>query len=268
MRKLVARIARTMGFEVIHMGAYWAVGPLERITYPIRSFLIVTGDVSAGLLATTFDCWVLEGFSWYGDASIPSVVWDVAGDSETAWTGRVRHRNPPRDHGCKGDEPTELKISSQLAPVFRTPAFLLFLVMPSCSSGTASGYFTWSEFRFIFVHVGYGVVGFTLAHVVCTGLGQIEDFHSSAGNTSPFSGEKALSAIVLVALLGVSILPKFIVSVPPMSTWVRKVRSHQKRDKQDLLPVWLRLSTSPSEADVNTNLDPDRADLVSQDSVS
>ncbi|KAJ8902608.1 hypothetical protein NDN08_005928 [Rhodosorus marinus] len=306
-KQLVARIARTMGFEVVHMGgldasagqegavhsffegwkiacgigfaltvafllyvtiAYWAISSLEWITYPTRSFLIVTGDVSAGLLAMTFLPGPIAAF-WQlfrGTATRPFPAWFGTWLTIRKQLGLLSFAIsiPHVIMACKGDEPTELRISSQLAPVFGTVAFLLFFVMSSCSRGTASAHFTWSEFRFIFVHIGYGVVGFTLAHVVCIGVGHVEDFHSSADSTSPFSGETALSAMFLVGVLGLSILLKLIVSVPPMRTWVGRIRSHQKLD---LFPVWLRLSTSPSDADVNASLDPDRTVPVSQDSV-
>lgn len=57
--------------------AYRAAGPLEWITYPTRAFLIVAGDVFAGLLAMTFLPGTIAAF-WQlfrGTATRPFPVW-------------------------------------------------------------------------------------------------------------------------------------------------------------------------------------------------
>jgi len=275
-KSCVALMARRMGFDVMHLGgldaakgqegavhsffdgwkiactigliltlifllyitiAYWVTGPLSWMKYPTKAFLIVTGDVSAGLLALTFLPGPIAAF-WQlfrGTATRPFPAWFGS------WLGIRKQLGllafvvaiPHVIMACKGDEPTEQEIENQLAPVFGIIAFVLFFVMSSCSNTTVSGHFTWAEFRFIFVYVGYGVVSFTLAHVVCVLVIQLD----LAIDGNAYNDGAPLSSIYLTTLLGLAILLKFVVSVPPLNGWVQRIRNHQKLD---LLPGWLR----------------------------
>uniref|UniRef100_A0A7S2ZIU6 Pyrroline-5-carboxylate reductase catalytic N-terminal domain-containing protein n=1 Tax=Rhodosorus marinus TaxID=101924 RepID=A0A7S2ZIU6_9RHOD len=275
-KSAVALMARRMGFDVMHLGdldaakgqegavhsffegwkiactiglvltfifllyitiAYWVAGPLSWMKYPTKAFLIVTGDVSAGLLAFTFLPGPIAAF-WQifrGTATRPFPAWFGT------WLGIRKQLGllafvvaiPHVIMACKGDEPTELQIENQLAPVFGIIAFVLFFVMSSCSNTTVSGHFTWAEFRFVFVYIGYGVVSFTLAHVVCVLVIQLDLVAEDNG----YTGAAPLCAIYLTAILGLAMLLKFVVSVPPLNGWVNKIRNHQKLD---LLPSWLR----------------------------
>ncbi|KAJ8908482.1 hypothetical protein NDN08_005191 [Rhodosorus marinus] len=275
----VALMARRMGFDVMHLGdldaakgqegavhsffegwkiactiglvlsfifllyitiAYWVTGPSSWMNYPTKAFLIVTGDVSAGLLALTFLPGPIAAF-WQlfrGTATRPFPAWFGT------WLGIRKQLGllafvvaiPHVIMACKGDQPTGMQIENQLAPVFGIIAFVLFFVMSSCSNTTVSGHFTWAEFRFVFVYIGYGVVSFTLAHVVCVLVIQLD----LAAEGNGYANAAPLCAIYLTAMLGLAMLLKFVVSVPPLNGWVQKIRNHQKLD---LLPGWRRKNT-------------------------
>mmetsp|Transcript_4384 Transcript_4384/g.13286 ORF Transcript_4384/g.13286 Transcript_4384/m.13286 type:complete len:494 (-) Transcript_4384:139-1620(-) len=262
-KKKVAILARRMRFEVMHLGgleaslnqenvvhrffegwkvacgigfflslafllyvtlAYFVGGLIEWDEYPTKAFLIVTGDVSATLLALSFFPGPLAALLQLarGTARRPFPAWFASWLQIRKQLGLLAFFVcvPHVIIACMRRVETLNRVGNQLAPVFGTIAFALFYCMATCSNSSVSGHFTWSEFKFIFVNVGYATVTFTVCHLVCILAIFVQDYGNLQATKTP------PSVIFALCMCGLSLVLKFVVSSPPISPVVEKIRAN------------------------------------------
>lgn len=275
-KKVVALLSKKMGFEVMHLGgkdaalaqegcvhrffqgwmaaitigvflaavyavyitiAYFVYGSADWRTFPKKTFLMVTGNVSSALLVLSFLPGPIACF-WQlarGTARRPFPAW---------FGGWLQIRKqlgvlsffvciPHVIIACMGSAATQVFLVYQFAPVLGTVAFTSLYLMAMCSNSSVVGQFTMSEFKFIFVKVGYFAIVMTAAHLACI---TYYSYVLVGPNEVVKPGEAPPTVTYALALCCSALVIKIVASIPPISTLVDQIRAQQN---VSILPRWL-----------------------------
>lgn len=232
----IAAVLTVVYFLYITLG-YFVYGNADWQVFPKKTFLMVTGNVSMALLVLSFLPGPIASF-WQlarGTARRPFPTFFGTWLQIRKQLGLLAFFVciPHVIIACMGSAATEISLVYQFAPVFGTIAFTLFYIMATCSNGSVSGHFTWSEFRFVFVQVGYGTVTMTTAHLACITYYNYVTLGERMITKPSYAPPTVVFALAFCSL---AVILKMIVSIPPISTAVDQIRAQQN---VSILPKWM-----------------------------